>query len=300
MSNETQSTVVEDFLDEDVEIPAQRYVLLSFLSPEKVLEKKDNFFFKKFIENYELEWKVKNLEKFMVETVKHINDELDDRARELEKNDQAEQAAICRKNRLSVDDVMNKYNQFVQKNRADITKTKIAEAYDDFMYANKTKLESDFYAINDFQTSMRGLKIRGVYGNTKEAELKAKKLQSKDKYHNIFIGEVGKWLPWDPQPHEVNDQEYAQDQLNTLMQKYKENEDNREKFFEERSKNSKQVFGGASQGGPSDSFGSMFQGQGDLALQRKMEKPNVTIEKVSEEETKSDTTPQNTVVEPDA
>jgi hypothetical protein len=303
MSSETSSTVVEDFLDEDVEIPAQRYVLLSFLSPEKVLEKKDQFFFKKFLEGYEVDWKLKNLEKFMVDTVKHINDELDDRARELEKNDQFDQAAICRKNRLSVDDVMGTYNQFVQKNRADINKTKIAEAYEDFMYANKTKLESDFYALNEFQTSMRGLKIRGVYGNTKEAELKAKKLQSKDKYHNIFIGEVGKWLPWDPQPHEVRDQEYAQDQLNTLMSKYKENEDNREKFFEERSKNTKQVFGG-SQGGASDSFGSMFQGQGDLALQRKMEKPNVTIEKVAEEvksdASNSEADPQNTVVEPSA
>jgi hypothetical protein len=44
----------------------------------------------------------------------------------------------------------------------------------------------------------------------------------------------------------------------------------------------------------------MFQGQGDIALQRKMEKANVTIEKVTEEETKSDETPQNTVVEPNA
>ena len=61
MSNETSSTVVEDFLDEDVEIPAQRYVLLSFLSPEKVLEKKDQFFFKKFLEGYEVDWKLKNL-----------------------------------------------------------------------------------------------------------------------------------------------------------------------------------------------------------------------------------------------
>ena len=287
------TTVVEDFLDEDVEIPGQRYVLLSFLSPEKVLEKKDLFFFKKFLEAYEVDWKLKNLEKFMVDTVKHINDELDDRARELEKNDQPEQAAICRKNRLSVDSVMDKYNQFVQKNRADINKTKIAEAYDDFMFANKSKLESDFYALNDFQTSMRGLKIRGVYSNTKEAEIKSKKLQTKDKYHNIFIGEVGKWLPWDPQPHEVSEQEYAQDQLNTLMRKYKENEDNREKFFEERSKTSKQVFGASTQGSVTESFGSMFQGQGDLALQRKQEKAN-------EESKQSDSTPQNTVVEPSA
>ena len=116
--------------------------------------------------------------------VKEINDQLDDRARELEKNDQFDSAAICRKNRLSVDNVMSSYQSFVQKNRNDLTKTKIVESYDDFMYTNKSKLESEFYALNDFRTSMRGVKVRGVFSNTKEAEVKAKKLQNKDKYHN--------------------------------------------------------------------------------------------------------------------
>ena len=296
MSDKNQPTVVEDFLDEDTEIPGQRYVLLSFISPEKVLDKKDQYFFKKFLETYEVDWKVKNLEKYMVDVVKNINDQLDDRARELEKNDQMEQANICRKNRVRIDDLMNEYSSFIQKNRADINKTKIAEAYDDFMYANKTKLEDEFYAMNDFRTSVRGMKVRGVYGNPKEAELKAKKLQTKDKYHNIFIGDVGKWLPWDPQPHEIAEQEYAQDELNNLMRKYKENEDNREKFFEERAKgqaaqgaNTKQVFGNTS-GSASDTFGNMFSGSGDLAMQRKLEKPSLTIEKVSDD--------SNTVVEP--
>ena len=298
MSDKNTPTVVEDFLDEDAEIPGQRYVLLSFISPEKVLEKKDIHFFKKFLQSYEVDWKIKNLEKYMVDVVKNINDQLDDRIRELEKNDQFDQATICRKNRVSVDSLMNEYNQFIQKSRADIQKTKIAEAYDDFMYANKTKLEDEFYALNEFRTSVRGIKVRGVYGNPKEAELKAKKLQTKDKYHNIFIGDLGKWLPWDPQPHEITEQEYAQDELNTLMRKYKENEDNREKFFDERAKNgakgsnAKQVFGaGTSESGtPSEALGSMFSGTGDLALQRKLEKPSLTIEKVAE----------NTVVEPES
>ena len=282
-----KNTVVEDFLDEDTEIAAQRYVLLSFISPEKVLEKKDVHFFKKFLESYEVDWKLKNLEKYMVDVVKNINDQLDDRMKELEKNDQFDQAAICRKNRVRIDDLMTEYNGFVQKNRADITKTKIAEAYDDFMYANKTKLEEEFYALNEFRTSVRGIKVRGVYSNPKEAELKAKRFQSNDKYHNIFIGDVGKWLPWDPQPHEVAEQEYAQDQLNTLMRKYKENEDSRDKFFDER-KNSKKVFSATNatetnaternatetETNATDTFGNMFS-QGDLALQRKMEASSV-------------------------
>ena len=278
--SQKEAAVLEDFLDEDTEIPGQRYVLLSFLSPEKVLDKKELYFFQKFLQNYEVEWKVKNLEKYLVDVVKHVNDELDERARELEKNDQSDSAAICRKNRLSIDGVISTYSSFIQKNRSDLNKTKIVDAYDEFMYSNKSKLEEEFYALNEFRTSMRGVKVRGVYNNTKEAELKAKKLQQKDKYHNIFMGEVGKWTPWDPSPHEVQDQDYNNDQLNTLMKKYKENEDSREKFFEERTQASKQVFSAKST--VTEQFGGMFNGQGDLAHQRKVENAVVQPENTAQ------------------
>jgi hypothetical protein len=285
MSADNKSNaVLEDFLDEDTEIPGQRYVLLSFLSPEKVLDKKDLFFFQKFLHAYEVDWKIKNLEKYLVDTVKGMNAELEDHAKELESKEQFEAAAICRKNRLRIDDVMTTYGNFIQKSKADLNKTKINEAYDDFMYSHKTKLEEEFYALNDFHTSIRGVKVRGVYGNPKEAELKAKKLQTKDKYHNIFMAEVGKWTPWDPSPHEVQDQEYGNDQLNNLMKKYKENEDSREKFFEERTKGTK-VAGAPVGASSTGQFDSMFGGQGDLAHQRKVEK--ATIEKV-----------ENTVIQP--
>ena len=276
MSNDA---VIEDFLDEDTEIPGQKYVLLSFLSPEKVLDKKDLFFLQKFLHAHEVEWKIKNLEKFLVETVKGINDQLEERSKDLEKNDQMAAAEICRKNRLRVDEVMSTYGAFVQKSKADLNKTKIVESYDDFLYAHKAKLEEDFYAQNDFHTSMRGVKVRGVYGNVKEAELKAKKLQTKDKYHNIFMAEMGKWTPWDPQPHEVKDQEYNNDQLNTLMKKYHENEDAREQFFEERSKGAKKA---PSVQDTTGQFDSLFGVKGDLAIQRKVEKA-VTIERVENE-----------------
>lgn len=291
MSNDPKTTVVEDFLDEDTEIPGQRVVLLSFLSPEKVLEKKELFFFQKFLASYEVEWKVKNLERFLVETVTNINAQLDERVTALEKAEQFDAAEILRKNRLSVNDTLTPYQAFLQKNRAEINKTKLAESYDDFLYAQKSALEEEFHAKNDYRTTIRGLKVRGVFGNQKEAEIKAKKLQNKDKYHNIFMAEVGKWTPWDPSPHEVKDQEYNNDQLNTLMKKYRENEDSRERFFEERTKGAKglasaptsaSASASASSSG-SEMYGSMFSGQGDLALQRKLEKPSLTIEKVVED-----------------
>ena len=77
------------------------------------------------------------------------------------------------------------------------------------------------------------------------------------------------------------------------MRKYKENEDNREKFFDERTKvgaagaSTKQVFGGAG-ANPSEALSGMFSSNGDLAVQRKMEAASLTVEKVDE----------NAVVEP--
>jgi hypothetical protein len=41
---------VIDYLEEDTEIPTQRYALVSFLSPEKVIRQKDRFFNEKFIQ----------------------------------------------------------------------------------------------------------------------------------------------------------------------------------------------------------------------------------------------------------
>jgi hypothetical protein len=76
------------------------------------------------------------------------------------------------------------------------------------------------------------------------------------------LADVGKWLPWDPQPTKLRIRNMRNDELNTLMRKYKENEDNREKFFDERSKgatgaSTKQVFDGSSRCSPSDTFGNV-------------------------------------------
>ena len=40
LSNNQNDTPIEDYLDEDKPIPGQKYVCLSFVSPENVLEDK--------------------------------------------------------------------------------------------------------------------------------------------------------------------------------------------------------------------------------------------------------------------
>lgn len=82
--------------------------------------------------------------------------------------------------------------------------------------------------------SIRGLKIRGVYYSQEEAQARAAELQRKDPLFHVFVGEVGKWLPWDPDPNTSGDQIYQEKQLNDLMIGYKENLEKKAKLEKER------------------------------------------------------------------
>jgi hypothetical protein len=228
--------------------------------------------FSQFLKNYEFQSRTKNLEAYLMKVVKGINTKLDAEADSLLDRDLSGAADLCRNSKLRIDTLMDEFHQFVQTNERELKESTLTDVYDDYIFANKTKLEDEFYAKNEFRTTVRGLKIRGVYGSQAEAVARSKKLQRMDTLHNIFVGEVGKWLPWDPSPSDVSEQEYAEEQLNTLMKKYKENEEQREQFQKEqrgRSKKSTQVMNPDAEGG--ESFSDMFgsTGHADLAMARK-------------------------------
>lgn len=291
-TDEQMSEEREEFLSADREIPGQRFCLLSFLSPEEVLARKEQYFFERFIQFYEIQVRTKTLEAFMAKQVNEFNAKLDAEAARLDAADQGAAAEICRASRARVDEVLTNYQEYVKKNQKEITTTKIKEAYDDFLFAQGEKLEDEFYAKNNFRTSVRGLKVRGTYGSYEEAAARAKKLQGVDPLFNIYVAEVGKWLPWDPKPSQVQDQEYAEDQLNTLMKAYKQNEEAREQFYAKNPEAKADAFKGkkrvltmnredegagaaAGDEGSATGYEGMFSA-GDLALERKLEREQAT------------------------
>lgn len=86
------------------------------------------------------------------------------------------------------------------------------------------------------QTTLTGIKIRGVFDDYDEACKKAKQLQEMDPAFGVFVGEVGKWLPFDPDPDSkyVKSSEYANDELNTIMKNYLVNQEKAKVFHEKR------------------------------------------------------------------
>ena len=81
---------------------------------------------------------------------------------------------------------------------------------------------------------IRGIKIRGVYATYEEAQERCTYLQAIDPIHNVFIGEIGKWLPFVDDPEKAKDSQYAEAKLQNLMKTYMENQVKAKQMYETR------------------------------------------------------------------
>ncbi len=59
-------------------------------------------------------------------------------------------------------------------------------------------------------------------------------LTSKSDKFDIFVGQVGVWCPWSPNAEDIQEQEYAETQLNTLVKNYRDNMTLRDEFYAKR------------------------------------------------------------------
>lgn len=82
--------------------------------------------------------------------------------------------------------------------------------------------------------NLRGIKIRGVYDTYEDAQKRADHLQKSDPIHNVFIGEVGKWLPFEDDPEKAKDATYSESKLNNLMKAYLKNQEEAKEMYERR------------------------------------------------------------------
>jgi hypothetical protein len=203
-----------DLLEEDKPIAGQKFVCMSFCSPEKVLKQKEIFFFEEFLKNWEFN---KSMEKFL----QFVN-------------------FISFKYNVSFEDLNKDFKDFVQEEKANLTKSSLDDDYKTYIDNHEDELQKKFDIENNFQTSTRGLKIRGVYPTQEEAELRCKMLREIDPNHDIMVGPVGMWMPWDPEAYKTGRVEYMEEELNQLMHEKQKNEANAKTAFEQRVKETKQ------------------------------------------------------------
>jgi hypothetical protein len=68
-----------------------------------------------------------------------------------------------------------------------------------------------------------GLKIRGSTDTLEKAKTMCQKILKIDNNYDIYTVEVGKFFPLVVEPHQIQDIEYQNEQLNTLIKSYLEN-----------------------------------------------------------------------------
>ena len=202
-----------DLCDEDQPIAGQKFACMSFISPEKILKKREVFLFDQFVKQWDF---TKSLTKF--------NDFLH---------------FISYKYNLSIEDVLNDLNDFSKEEGDRLKETSTEDDYKNFLDKQEDKLNEQFNRENSFQTSVRGLKIRGVFPTQEEAEIKCKKLREYDPNHDIYVGPVGMWIPWDPDAYKTGRVEFMEDELNQLHQEKVKNEEKAKQEFERRIKETK-------------------------------------------------------------
>lgn len=203
--------IEEDFLEVDKQIPGQNYVCLSFVSPEKVLNQKEKFLFYHY-----QRLRLLNYKKLFTDTFNTLVEENEDGTVEISR----------------LFDMRKSMEKLFEEDN--LTFDTFREKFDDYKFRDEQKINEDFDKSNDFKTSVRGLKVRGVYDTRREAEVRAKVLQRQDQSFDVFVGQIGYWLPWDPSTNNVEDQEYLNNDLNTLVKEYKKNEAKKDMFYQEQ------------------------------------------------------------------
>jgi len=203
-----------DLLDEDKPISGQKFTCISFLSPEKVLKQKNQFLFEEFINQWDF---TKSFEKFQ----QFLN-------------------FISYKYNLSVDDLMNDITLFMKEEHSSLKKTTIEDDFKNFLDQHEERLETSFNSKYNFQTNVRGIKVRGSFQTQEEAEMKCKMLRESDPNHDVYVGPVGMWMPWEPEAYKTGRVEYLEKELNELMHEKNKNEKEAKVEFDKRIQETKE------------------------------------------------------------
>lgn len=210
----TKNPKYVDVLEEDKPIAQQKFVCLSFISPESIIKQKNMFMFEEFLKYFDFE---KSMEKFL-QFLSFVSYKYD----------------------INMNMLASDYEEFVKDQRDKLVATTIEDDYKTFLDKHEDRLTDEFNKEHNFQTSVRGLKVRGVYPTIEEAELRCKFLREVDPNHDIHVGQVGLWMPLDPVAYRTGRVEHLEPELNELMHKKMENDENARKYFDQRVRDAKQ------------------------------------------------------------
>jgi hypothetical protein len=203
-----------DMLEEDRPIAGQKFACVSFVSPEQIIKNRELYNFQHFLKQWDMN---KSLEKF-----NHFLN------------------FLSFKYSLNFDTITKDLQDFCKDEKDKLFATSLEDDFKNYMDVNESQLDEGFNKENAFQTSIRGLKVRGCYPTQAEAEMRCKLLREVDPNHDVYVGPVGLWMPFHPESYKTGRVEYMEDELNQLMHEKHKNESTAKVEFDKRIRETKE------------------------------------------------------------
>lgn len=203
-----------DLLDEDKPLAGQKFVCLSFVSPEDTIKQREMFYFENFVKHWDFHKSMEKYRQFM--------------------------SFISYKYKLDFEKISADLDEFCKSEKENLISTTCLDEYKTFVDAKEDELNEEFDKRHEFQTSIRGVKVRGVFPSQEEAEMRCKFLRNADSNHDVYVGQVGLWMPFHPEAYKTGRVEYMEDTLNQLMSEKKKNEEEAKVEFDKRVKEAKE------------------------------------------------------------
>ena len=211
----TQNPKYVDMLDEDKPVAGQKFACISFISPEKIIKQRELYNFQHFLKQWDLH---KSMEKY----TQFMN-------------------FLAYKYSLNFDNLSKDLQEFCKEEKDNLFAAgSLEDEFKNYLDLNESHLEEQFNKEHRFQTSVRGIKIRGSYPSQQEAELRCKMLREVDPNHDVYVGPVGTWMPFHPEAYKTGRVEYLEDELNQLMHEKQSNETSAKQEFDKRVRETKE------------------------------------------------------------
>lgn len=192
----------------DPPVPGQDYVVMSFVAPETIIKDKQLYFFEKFARQWEYTNSVQKFIQFL--------------------------EFVSYKYNVPFEEMTTDLTEFAKDEKEKLIDHSFEDDFKTFMDTNKESLQKQYDQDNKFQTNIRGLKVRGSYATIEEAKARSIKLRDDDPDHNVFVGCVGSWMPFDPDAYETGETEFMEEELNALMHQKTANEEVAKMAFDQR------------------------------------------------------------------
>lgn len=266
-----------DFLEVDNPLPGQNFGCVSFISPEKEIAQKTDYTSYNFykyqmrqamkIVNYHLTEFEESLaaQQAPVEVSEEQNEEnqqTEDKPVEEDKQevmtfDDVRQRIKKDLDKVKLTDIVNGQtharmqktgetaSELKEEKQDYVSFNEFRESYMDelenYKVGNEDRIQGEYDEAVQFNTNIRGVKLRGNFETYKEAKMRAKLLQKRDPSFHVWVAQVGYWVPFDADPDKAPSSEYQENALQKIAEEKKKNEERREMLQMQRREEEKKI-----------------------------------------------------------